>query len=115
LGEEFQYITYPASRRALQNDHNCIVIDPGRRDILFCMHESSTADNPNVYRFTSNNLATDSSRRRYRKFREALLEANPEISVAFDRLSMVNKKQSKIISFFSELHTKRLLHRHTHR
>jgi hypothetical protein len=60
------------------------------------MHELSTVDNPKVYRLTSNQLATDSSRRRYRKLREALLEANPEISVAIDRLSMVNKKATTI-------------------
>ena len=45
---EFPYITAPG---VLPLD-NCVVIDPGRRDMLFCMHENSTVDNPNMFRFT---------------------------------------------------------------
>jgi hypothetical protein len=31
----------------------CVLIDSNRRDILFTMHESSTPENPPVYRYTS--------------------------------------------------------------
>ncbi|KAJ1645029.1 hypothetical protein IWQ61_010357, partial [Dispira simplex] len=30
----------------------CVLIDPGRRDLLFCMHESSTTENRQQYHYT---------------------------------------------------------------
>ena len=37
----------------LQAKGPCVLVDPNRRDILFVMHESSTPENPCVYRYTS--------------------------------------------------------------
>ena len=37
----------------LQAKGPCVLVDPNRRDILFAMHESSTTENPCVYRYPS--------------------------------------------------------------
>ncbi|KAJ1651649.1 hypothetical protein IWQ61_007841, partial [Dispira simplex] len=35
-----------------ETEGKCVLIDPGRRDLLFCMHESSTTENRQQYRYT---------------------------------------------------------------
>ncbi|CAO3662230.1 unnamed protein product [Rhizopus stolonifer] len=42
------------SVRNLENSEiagRCVVIDPGRRDLLYCVHEPSTAERPQKMRF----------------------------------------------------------------
>ncbi|KAI7868854.1 hypothetical protein BDF14DRAFT_1788355 [Spinellus fusiger] len=34
----------------------CVLVDPSRRDILYCMHEDSTVENKRTYRYTNNQV-----------------------------------------------------------
>ena len=92
--EEFQYIHKldPAQLPA----NNCVYIDPGRRDLLYCMHDDSTAEEPWLYRYTANQKDTETKSRKYRRLREDMkpeevqaaeneLSRHPAASVSTDR------------------------------
>jgi hypothetical protein len=44
--EEFLYIDDLAQNQILDTQGQCVAIDPGRRDLLFCLREDSTSTNP---------------------------------------------------------------------
>ncbi|KAJ2709553.1 hypothetical protein H4R19_004194, partial [Coemansia spiralis] len=48
----------------------CVLIDPGRRDLFFAMHENSTAAKPWLYRYTSSQKNKEQRTRRFGKIRE---------------------------------------------
>ncbi|KAL1931590.1 hypothetical protein VTP01DRAFT_9733 [Rhizomucor pusillus] len=47
-----------------------VYIDPGRRDLLYCMHNSSSLTERNVFRYTRNMKAQDTKSTQYRKLRQ---------------------------------------------
>ncbi|KAJ2800670.1 hypothetical protein H4R20_003974 [Coemansia guatemalensis] len=67
----------------------CVLIDPGRGDLLFCMHENSTANNPCLFHYSAPQKAKETPSTRFCKIRErAEKEHNGgEISVAEKQLS----------------------------
>ncbi|KAJ2709493.1 hypothetical protein H4R19_004221 [Coemansia spiralis] len=48
----------------------CVLIDPGQRDRLYAVHESSTAEKPVVFRHTRNQEARDRRTTHFRRIRE---------------------------------------------
>lgn len=48
----------------------CVLIDPNHRDLMYCMHENSTVEEPLVMRYTKNTQAKQRKERKYRKIRE---------------------------------------------
>ncbi|EIE83438.1 hypothetical protein RO3G_08143 [Rhizopus delemar RA 99-880] len=42
--DEFQYIEKLGKEDLLTGVGKCVLIDPGRRDLLYCMHEKSTVE-----------------------------------------------------------------------
>jgi hypothetical protein len=47
-------------------------LDPGRRDLLFGMHENSSVDNKQLHRYTSNQKSKETRSNKYRKLRTEL-------------------------------------------
>jgi hypothetical protein len=47
----------------------CVLIDPNRRDLLFCMHEDSEPEEPRIMRYTKNTQAKQRKERKYRNIR----------------------------------------------
>lgn len=47
-----------------------VYIDPGRRNLLYCMHNSSSLTERNVFRYTRNMKAQDTKSTQYRKPRQ---------------------------------------------
>jgi len=45
----------------------CVLVDPNRRDILYTMHEHSTAENRRVYRYTSMSRRRNSGQKAARR------------------------------------------------
>ncbi|KAJ1772337.1 hypothetical protein IW140_000171 [Coemansia sp. RSA 1813] len=68
---EFQYIHKLSKDELCQMKNNCVFIDPGRKDLLYCMHELSTADNPRISRYTRNMKDRSTRYSKFRKIREA--------------------------------------------
>ncbi|KAI9366600.1 hypothetical protein BD770DRAFT_423433 [Pilaira anomala] len=48
--EELKYIEQIPNEELRSTDGKCVFIDPGRRDLIFCMHEDSTVNNKKNYR-----------------------------------------------------------------
>ncbi|KAI9474417.1 hypothetical protein BX667DRAFT_507656 [Coemansia mojavensis] len=43
----------------------CVLIDPNRRDISYCMHENSTAEDPQLFRYTRNQQSKERQTKRF--------------------------------------------------
>ncbi|EIE92228.1 hypothetical protein RO3G_17035 [Rhizopus delemar RA 99-880] len=73
--DEFQHIEKLGKEDLLAGIGKCVLIDPGRRDLLCCMHEKSTVENKMIYRHTSNQKAIETKSRKLRKLRNNLKRA----------------------------------------
>jgi hypothetical protein len=52
--------------------NDLVLIDPGRRDLLYCMKYTSTAEQKELYRYTSSQRAKETKSREYTKIREKI-------------------------------------------
>ncbi|KAG0753763.1 hypothetical protein G6F57_014079 [Rhizopus arrhizus] len=101
--EEFQYIEKLGKEELLAGVGKCVLIDPGRRDLLYCMHEKSTVENKMIYRYTSNQKAIETKSRKFRKLRNNLKRDEviaAELSLSHFKSSTVNK--DKFIEYLQE-------------
>ncbi|KAK9761510.1 hypothetical protein K7432_018652 [Basidiobolus ranarum] len=69
--EEFKYVEKLGREELLAGVGKCVIIDPGRRDLLYCIHEESTTENKMVYRYI-NQKVIETKCRKFRKLRENL-------------------------------------------
>lgn len=60
-----------------------VFVDPGRRDLLYCMGEQSTRDNRQVFRYTRNERSKDRKLRRYNQIRR---------KIKTDRIGMLERE-----------------------
>ncbi|KAM3578690.1 hypothetical protein VKS41_008890 [Umbelopsis sp. WA50703] len=67
----------------------CVLIDPNRRDLMFCMHEDSTPDEPQIMRYTKNTQAKQRKERKYRDILQSVKQENGNIGQAEAKLSQV--------------------------
>ncbi|KAI9502950.1 hypothetical protein BX070DRAFT_192307 [Coemansia spiralis] len=69
----------------------CVLIDPGRRDLLFRMHEGNTPENPQTYRYIRNQKAKESRSTRFRRIRKKAKHrcARDDIRAAENKLAQV--------------------------
>ncbi|KAG1613708.1 hypothetical protein G6F46_007501 [Rhizopus delemar] len=101
--DEFQYIEKLGKEDLLTDVGKCVLIDPDRRDLLFCMHEKSTVENKMIYRYTSNQKAIETKSRRFRKLRNNLKRDKviaAELSLTHSKPSTVNK--DKFVDYLQE-------------
>ncbi|KAJ2543710.1 hypothetical protein GGF49_001792 [Coemansia sp. RSA 1853] len=54
----------------------CVLIDPGRRDLLFMMHEDSTIEDKRVYRYTRNQQRKETRLTKFKRILEKVKPAN---------------------------------------
>ncbi|KAI8079711.1 uncharacterized protein B0P05DRAFT_596778 [Gilbertella persicaria] len=76
--------------------NNCVLIDPRRRDMLFCMHESSTVEKKRTYRYTRNQRNIETKTRKLMKLCERLKSeavSNAEAILSHLKSSIVIKDQ----------------------
>ncbi|KAI8092844.1 uncharacterized protein BX664DRAFT_261191 [Halteromyces radiatus] len=84
--------------------NRCVLIDVGRRDMLYCVLESSTTVNVSAYRYTSNQRRNETKRRRYAKI---LLERKTnQVTQAELELSHTNSKTLNVGDFTTFLQTR---------
>jgi hypothetical protein len=65
----------------------CVLIDPNRRDILFAMHESSTPENPRLYRYTSMSRRRESGTKAAKRRRARELANAPGVQATLVTLN----------------------------
>ncbi|KAJ2501675.1 hypothetical protein GGH96_001748 [Coemansia sp. RSA 1972] len=61
------YISELSKEHLQSTAGQCVLVDPGRRDLLFMLHEKSTVDDKNIYRYTRNQQRRETKQARYRK------------------------------------------------
>ncbi|KAI8091231.1 uncharacterized protein B0P05DRAFT_634361 [Gilbertella persicaria] len=74
IEEDIAYIESLSQEKLRERTYkdNCVLIDPGRRDMLFCMHESSTVEKKRAYRYTKNQRNIETKTRKFMKLYERL-------------------------------------------
>ncbi|KAI8388857.1 uncharacterized protein BYT42DRAFT_632102 [Radiomyces spectabilis] len=87
LDEDVPYVDSlaPIEQRCLEG--RCVLVDLGRRDLLFCMHEYSEPNARIRYRYTSCQKANELKTKKYRRIRETLLSQFPNVKTAQEKLS----------------------------
>ncbi|KAI9366527.1 hypothetical protein BD770DRAFT_438661 [Pilaira anomala] len=70
--EELKYIEQIPNEELRSTDGKCVFIDPGRRDLIYCMHEDSTVNNKKIYRYTRNQKAKETKSTKFKKLRQQL-------------------------------------------
>jgi hypothetical protein len=83
----------------------CVTIDPGRRDMLFCMHEDSTAQHPIKYRYTK---PCQDKHRKTKDYRRILRQVKPQ-AVADAERTLVNSRSLTVQGFEQFLHNRSLV------
>ncbi|KAJ2495936.1 hypothetical protein GGH96_006158 [Coemansia sp. RSA 1972] len=99
--QQQQQQTQPAQRRQKQADcayiselskeqlqstaGRCVLVDPGRRDLLFMLHEKSTIEKKDIYRYTRCQQRRETCVAKYRKIRERAKTADKEDIAALER------------------------------
>ncbi|KAI8052606.1 uncharacterized protein B0P05DRAFT_562139 [Gilbertella persicaria] len=70
--EDIAYIESLSQEKLQERTYknNCVLFDPGRRDMLFCMHESSTVEKKRTYRYTRNQRNIETKTRKFMKLCE---------------------------------------------
>ncbi|KAJ2532360.1 hypothetical protein GGH20_001158 [Coemansia sp. RSA 1937] len=63
----------------------CVLVDPGRRDLLFAMHEDSTIQDKQVYRYTKCQQHVETKQTKYRKILEHVKKASSVDIAALER------------------------------
>ena len=74
-----------------QTAGKCVLIDPGRRDLLFAMHENSSIESKQLYRYTANQKSKETRSVRYTKLRTELKDNCTGVKEAEADLSNCNK------------------------
>lgn len=87
----------PEELRATQGQ--CVLIDPNRRDLLFCMHEDSTPDEPQIMRYTKNTQAKQRKERKYRDILQSVKQENAIIGQAEAKLSKFARSTTMLHTF----------------
>ncbi|KAJ2572243.1 hypothetical protein IW140_000992 [Coemansia sp. RSA 1813] len=89
---EFEYIESIDQEKLCAMEGNGVLIDPGRRDLLFCMHEYSSIGNPWLFRFTRNHKAKLTRSTKFRRILEAAKKMYPDNAIieAEQRLAEVS-------------------------
>jgi hypothetical protein len=70
--DSFVYVENLSKYELLKTKDKCVLINPGRGDLLHCMHETSSPEKKSTFRYTRNQRAVETKSRRYRKLRQIL-------------------------------------------
>ncbi|KAJ1764079.1 hypothetical protein LPJ74_006717, partial [Coemansia sp. RSA 1843] len=89
---EFEYIGLIDQDKLCAMEGNCVLIDPGRRNLLFCMHEYSSIGNPGLFRFTHSHKARLTRSTKFCRILEAAKKMYPDNTIieAKQRLAKVS-------------------------
>ncbi|KAI9259255.1 hypothetical protein EDC94DRAFT_160502 [Helicostylum pulchrum] len=93
--DSFKYIEDLKKEDLLADVGKCVLVDPGRRDLLYCMHENSTSQTKMVYRYTSNQKGVEAKSRKFRKLRNRFKPDEvfaAELSLSYHHATSVNKE-----------------------
>ncbi|KAI9362610.1 hypothetical protein BD770DRAFT_359362 [Pilaira anomala] len=99
--EELKYIEQIPNEELRSTDGKCVFIDPGRRDLIYCMHEDSTVNNKKIYRYTRNQKAKETKSTKFKKLWQQLKPK--DIQDCEDKLSKCSPLTVKMGAFVEYL------------
>ncbi|PHZ13047.1 uncharacterized protein RHIMIDRAFT_306090 [Rhizopus microsporus ATCC 52813] len=91
--EGFKYIEKLEKEELLAGVGKRVLIDPGWRDVLYCVHEESTIESKRTYRYTSSQRAIEIKSRKFKKLQKNLKPDDvrvAEVSLSKCKSSTVN-------------------------
>ncbi|KAJ2501790.1 hypothetical protein GGH96_001659 [Coemansia sp. RSA 1972] len=80
----------------------CVLVDPGRRDLLFAMREDSTIQKKQIYRYTKCQQRRETCVTKYRKILEQVKKADDEDIAALERTLGVGSFIKPDLTLFKE-------------
>ncbi|KAJ2142654.1 hypothetical protein IW142_004172, partial [Coemansia sp. RSA 564] len=98
----------------------CVLIDPGRRDLLFAMHEDSSIEDKQLYRYTRNQQRKETRVTRFKRILEKVKPADiaaaerslgagscvkPDLVLFKEYLKARAQVADKLTRFYNETHT----------
>ncbi|KAJ2556781.1 hypothetical protein EV175_001770, partial [Coemansia sp. RSA 1933] len=96
---EFRYVHELSEEEHQEIRGKCVFVDPGRRDLLYCMHESSTLDSKCVYRYTSNMRRRWTGMDKYAKIRQRVRAERKDVLDMERELSLAPSNTSNLDDF----------------
>ncbi|KAI9356038.1 hypothetical protein BD770DRAFT_458312 [Pilaira anomala] len=101
VDENIDYLEKLSLQEHVSTVGKCVLIDPGRRDLLYCMSENSEKDKKLVYRYTRNQKAVETKSTKFRKLRqkykpEHVKEAEEKLSLHAASTVDINKYKNYI-------------------
>jgi hypothetical protein len=120
--DECQYINKLTTRELQETTNECMSIDLGRRDLLYCMHERSKSNSKSdLYRYTLNQRAKETKSRKFTKLRqntrpesEAYLAKHPASTVNVLQFAEYLKARARVHGTLSIHYTNEDSEHHNH-
>ncbi|KAG1481407.1 hypothetical protein G6F57_004489 [Rhizopus arrhizus] len=110
-GNQIEHIEGLGQADLKSTEGKCVLIDPGRRDLMYCMKETSTAEEKQTFIFTKNNRSKCSRHFRYLRKRtqpfvvqkaEAILSRSEPNSVDLKKFVQYIKTRASVKSTLCE-------------
>jgi hypothetical protein len=95
--EEYILLLPPPNLREF--DGRCVLIDPGRRDLMVCTAENSTPESPKQFRYSVNEQAKDRKTRKYSRIKRNIQSQDPNVNPAVASLALFNRKTTDTEEF----------------
>ncbi|KAJ2503561.1 hypothetical protein GGH96_000121 [Coemansia sp. RSA 1972] len=80
-----QYISELTQEQLQSTAGRCVLVDLGRRDLLFMLHKKSTIEEKNVYRYTRNQQRRETKQKKYRNICEHVKKVDVADIAALER------------------------------
>ncbi|KAJ2498769.1 hypothetical protein GGH96_004053 [Coemansia sp. RSA 1972] len=80
-----QYISELTQATLQSTVGRCVLVDPGRRDLLYMLHEKSTVEKKDVYRYTRNQQCRETHVAKYRKILQEVKKVDVADIAALER------------------------------
>ncbi|KAI8052312.1 hypothetical protein BDF22DRAFT_620716 [Syncephalis plumigaleata] len=93
--ERIRYITELDDEEHEEIKGKCVAVDPGRRDLLFCVHEKSTPDEPRKYRYTKQ---CQDKMRRMKKYRRIIQKCKKGNQAVLDAEAALSEIKGSAVS-----------------
>ncbi|KAG1168780.1 hypothetical protein G6F70_008920 [Rhizopus microsporus] len=77
--ETISYITNLTRRNHQEISGRCVAVEPGRRDMLYCVHESSTPEQPVQFRYIKQQQDKTWKTKKYRQILQDLKAQDPDV------------------------------------
>ena len=95
----FHTLTVCLWKSLYKDAHNTVLCDPGRRDLLYCMHEDSTSYTPRTYRYTADQRRKELKVKKRRDAKATLKRKHPAIQKAMDAISATRCRTASLTDF----------------